>query len=68
MLVEFQVKELNIIYARIGQSEMILSKKNTTTYTNHKSLDIKLGLFKQFVKALDKESSAFAYLAEKIIS
>ena len=28
------------------------------------SLHIKLGLFKQFVKALDKESSGFAYLAE----
>ena len=31
-------------------------------------LHIKLGLFKQFVKALDKESSAFAYLAEKFPS
>ena len=28
-------------------------------------LHIKLGLFKQFVKALDKDSFAFAYLAEK---
>lgn len=28
-------------------------------------LHIKLGLFKQFVKALDKDSLAFAYLAEK---
>ena len=31
-------------------------------------LHIKLGLFKQFVKALDKESSAFAYLAERFPS
>ena len=31
-------------------------------------LHIKLDLFKQFVKALDKESSAFAYLAEKFPS
>ena len=29
------------------------------------SLHVKLGLFKQFVKALDKECSAFAYVAEK---
>ena len=31
-------------------------------------LHIKLGLFKQFVKALDKDSFAFAYLAEKFTS
>ena len=31
-------------------------------------LHIKLGLFKQFVNTLDKESSAFAYLAEKFPS
>ena len=31
-------------------------------------LHIKLGLFKQFVKALDKDSFAFAYLAEKFLS
>ena len=31
-------------------------------------LHIKLGLFKQSGKALDKESSAFAYLAEKVPS
>ena len=31
-------------------------------------LHIKLGLFKQFVKALDKESTTFAYLAEKFPS
>ena len=31
-------------------------------------LHIKLGLFKQFVKALDKDSFAFAYLAEKLPS
>ena len=31
-------------------------------------LHIKLGLFKQFVKALDNESSTFAYLAEKFPS
>ena len=31
-------------------------------------LHIKLGLFKQFVKALDKESYTFAYLAEKFPS
>ena len=31
-------------------------------------LHIKLGLFKQFVKALDKDSFAFAYLAEKFPS
>lgn len=31
-------------------------------------LHIKLGLFKQFVKALDKDSLAFAYLAEKFPS
>ena len=28
---------------------------------------IKLGLFKQFMKALDKKFSAFAYLAEKFL-
>ena len=31
-------------------------------------LHIKLGLFKQFVKALDKEFTTFAYLAEKFPS
>ena len=31
-------------------------------------LHIKLGLFKQFLKALDRESSATAYLAEKFPS
>ena len=69
-------QELNIMYARIGQSEMKLSKEiqyhTQTTCESDRNfltpLHIKLGLFKQCVKALDKESSAFAYLAEKFPS
>ena len=71
-------QELNIMYASIGPLEMKLSKKNNikqkpllqsnTRRIHLPPLHIKLGLFKQFVKALDKDSFAFAYLAEKFPS
>ena len=65
------------MYARIGRSKIKLSKENNNI--KYKPLvkndrifllpsHIKLSLFKQFVKALDKKSSAFVYLAEKFPS
>ena len=46
--------------------------KQKTLLQSHKihlpPLHIKLGLFKQFVKALDKNSFAFTYLAKKFLS
>ena len=65
------------MYTKIVALEITLSKKNITSSTSHFSKVIestyhlcifKLGLFKQFVKALDKDFFAFAYLAEKFSS
>ena len=70
-------QELNIMYASIDwpardkneQENNIKQKPLLQSDRIHlPPLHIKLGLFKQFVKALDKDSFAFAYLAEKFPS
>ena len=68
-------QKLNIMYARPIRDEIEQGKQNIMHKPLVKSditflppLHVKLGLFKQFVKALGKEFSAFAYLAEKFPS
>ena len=55
---EIEQGKYNIMHKPLVKSDRIFSP----------SLHIKLGLFKQFVKALHKESSTLAYLAEKFPS
>ena len=55
---EIEQGKYNIMHKPLVKSDRILLPP----------LLVELGLFKQFVKALDKESFAFAYLAEKFPS